>query len=61
MMKNYRQLSNEYRDGVKEFGRMSDAEKHTAKGLKLIKRLKQIRIDIDQMSKENTKDFSFNL
>ena len=59
LIKSYRELSNEYREGVKELGSLP--EKEYAKRLKLIKRLKQVRADMDKISKENQKDQQFLL
>lgn len=55
MIKSYRELKNEYDKGIREFGAMSEDEKRTAKGLKLIKKLKQVIADIDELAKENNK------
>lgn len=51
--KSYRELRNEYQTGVKELGAMNEEEKRSAKGLKLIKKIKVAREQIDQLALEN--------
>ncbi len=54
-LKTYRELKNEYDDGIKKLGSLSKHEReNTAEGIKLIKRLKVLRKELDDRRLDRT-------
>ena len=45
----YKEMATEYRDTVKQIGRMPSAMRYTAKWLKMIKRAKFLRSEMDKV------------